>query len=569
VTVRAGGSRVLLSGVGVAGVVWRGVIAVAWLAFAASPAVAAPADPDPSFGQGGLALVDASQAVRGAALAPDGGIVVASDRFTATKLTRTGALDTSFGTNGTATAPVPAPQALFLSFAVVVQDDGRIVVGGTDDPVWDGSSSPHFALARFLADGTPDPTFGSGGMVVMALSAGERDSEVTALARAPGGGVIACGAVDGLQGPGRMVLARFDGAGHLDGSFGSGGLVSGPAGHCHDVARGPGGTVLVGGSLEYSVSTPTFIAARYLADGTPDPSFAAGGVASTTVPLDNACNHVNVLPQPDGKVVLTGEWDTQFELLRLDAAGRPDPTFGAAGVVTTRTSQSLHCGPAALQANGKVILGGTELVPPSDRRFAAARYLPDGSLDPSFGGGVVFSTFGSSDYADVGGLLLQPDGRIVAVANVGDSHGHAYLGAWRLLGDGPGGAPADPDALGWAPPPAPASAPPGRVSRATLRLAMTRLRHALATRRARRGLQRGGVTVHVAMPAGTRVTLTSSKRTLARGSARNLRTGLRLRTTRAGMRVLRRRGRVRVRARARLAPALAASTTIVLPGRSR
>jgi uncharacterized delta-60 repeat protein len=343
--------------------------------------------------------------------------VVASDRFTVTKLTRVGALDTTFGTNGTAMATVPAPQALFRSSAILAQDDGRIVVGGTDDPVWDGNPEPHFALARFLADGRPDPSFGSGGMVVMTVSAGERDSEVTALAPARGGGVVACGAVDGLQGAGRIVLARFDSGGRLDPSFGSGGLASGPAGHCHDLAGGPAGTLLVGGSLEYAVSNPTFIAARYLADGTPDRSFADQGIAGTAVPLDNACNHVNVLPQPDGKVVLTGEWDSQFELLRLDASGRPDPTFGTAGVVTTRTSQSLHCGPAALQANGKIILGGTELVPPSDGRFAAARYMPDGSLDPSFGGGVVFSTFGSSDYADVGGLVLQPDGKIVAIAS--------------------------------------------------------------------------------------------------------------------------------------------------------
>jgi uncharacterized delta-60 repeat protein len=554
-------------------------MAMAWLAFAASPAVAAPGDPDPSFGQGGLALVDASQAVQGAALTPDGGILVASDRFTVTKLTHSGALDTSFGSDGTAMATVPAPEAFFHSSAVVVQDDGRIVVGGTDDPVWDGNPLPHFALARFLADGRPDPSFGSGGMVVMTIAPGERDSEVTALAVARDGGVVACGAVDGFQGPGRIVLARFDGAGRLDPGFGSGGVASGPTGHCHDVSRGPGGTLLVGGSLEYSVSNPTFIAARYLADGTPDRSFAASGVAGTSVPLDNACNHVNVLPQPDGKVVLTGQWDTEFEVLRLDAAGRPDPTFGHGGVVTTRTSQSLHCGPAALQANGKVILGGTELVPPSDRRFAAARYLPDGSLDPSFGGGVVFSTFGSSDYADVGGLVLQPDGRIVAIANVGDSQGHLYLGAWRLLGDGPGGAPADADALGWTPPSALAdhqAATSLQARHARLRLAMGALRRALATRRARRALQRGGVTVHVALPTQTRLRLVMRgkhrrHRTMAVGhaTATHGRTRLPLRTSRAGMHVLRQPGPRRLTAVARLAVggghSLTARTTIRLP----
>ena len=532
--------------------------------------------------------MDASQAVHGAALTPDGGIVVASDRFTVTKLTHSGALDTSFGSNGTAMATVPAPQAFFRSSALLVQDNGRIVVGGTDDPVWDGSSLSHFALARFLADGRPDPSFGSGGMVVMTVAAGERDSEVTALAPAPGGGVVACGAVDGLQGPGRVVLAHLDDAGRLDPGFGSGGIASGPAGHCHAVARGPGGTLLVGGSLEYAVNNPTFIAERYLADGTPDRSFAAGGVANTAVPLDNACNHVQVLPQPDGKIVLTGQRDNQFELLRLDASGRPDSTFGNAGVVTTRTSQSLHCGPAVLQANGKIIVGGTELVPPSDRRFAGARYLPDGSLDPSFGGGVVFNSFGSSDYADVGGLLLQPDGRIVAIANVGDSHGHLYLGAWRLLGDGPGGAPANPDTLGWTPPLASADHhttqgdmhAPAWTSRATarakIRLAMSSLRHALATRRARRALQRGGVTIQVVLPTRTLLTLVvrskhSRHTTLAlgRSRAKDGRTHLRLRTTRAGMRLLRKTGPMRLNALAHLpvedGHTVTARTTIVLP----
>lgn len=286
--------------------VWRVVIAVASLALAASPAGAAPADPDPSYGQGGVALVDASQVVQDAASTPDGGIVVASDSFTVTRLTHGGALDTSFGTNAIAMATIPAPQASFRSSTLLVQDDGRIVVGGWDDPVWDGDSAVHFALARFLPDGRPDPTFGSDGFVVVTVSVGERDSEVTALASAPGGGVVACGAVDGRQGPGRMVLGRFDGEGRLDPSFGTRGLASGPAGHCHALARGPGGTLLVGGSLEYTVPTPTFIAARYFADGTPDSSFADHGVATTATPLDSSCKHVHVLPQPDGKVVLTG-----------------------------------------------------------------------------------------------------------------------------------------------------------------------------------------------------------------------------------------------------------------------
>jgi uncharacterized delta-60 repeat protein len=566
-------------------VIRRALIVVVSLALVAPPAVAAPSDPDPSYGQGGVALVDAYQTVRGAAATPDGGIVVVSDAFTVTKLTRDGGLDAGFGVNGTATAPVPAPQAFFRSTAVLVQDDGRIVVGGQDDPVWDGNSWAHFALARFLADGRPDPSFGSGGMVVMSLSADERDSVLAALAPAPGGRIVACGASNDAQGQGTLALARFDGTGHLDAGFGSGGVVRGPTGFCDTMARGPGGTLLLGGSGRDAAGNPTFMAARYRADGAPDSSFGSGGFVTTAIPRDSSGGFMHALSQPDGKVVLTGQWDYQFELLRLDASGRPDETFGTAGVVRTGAPDTLHCGPAALQANGKVVLGGQEHVDPSNRRFAIARYQSDGSLDPSFGGGFVFSSLGPFDYADIGALVLQPDGRIVAIGGVGDSHGHVYLGALRLLGDGPGGAPADPDALGWSPPAsgdAPGKPPAGALTgsaptrRASLRAVMGSLRRTLGTRRARRALRHGSLTVAVVLPAGNRLTLALAGRrsphaTLARGSARARagRTPLRLRTTRAGKRLLGRAGRMRLSVRARLlvahGPAIAASTTIALP----
>jgi hypothetical protein len=75
-----------------------------------------------------------------------------------------------------------------------------------------------------------------------------------------------------------------------------------------------------------------------------------------------------------GKVVLTGSFDSRWALVRLDASGRPDPSFGTAGVAMTAAAQSLYCGPSALQANGKIVLSGGELVPPSFRRVAIARY---------------------------------------------------------------------------------------------------------------------------------------------------------------------------------------------------
>jgi uncharacterized delta-60 repeat protein len=415
----------------------------------------------------------------------------------------------------------------------------------------------------------------------MALSADERDSIVAALARGPGDRIVACGAGRDGEGRSALALARFDDTGRLDPSFGAGGLVRGPDGFCDAMARGPGGMLLLGGSGHDAAGNPTLMAARYLADGSPDTSFGDGGTAATSIPMDTSRGVMHVLAQPDGKVVLTGQWDYQFELVRLDASGRPDPTFGAAGVVRAGASGSLHCGPAALQANGKIVLGGQEQVAGSDRRFAIARFLPDGALDAGFAGGFVYSFLGPFDYADIGALVLQPDGRIVATGSVGDSHGNLFLGALRLPGDGPGGAPADPDALGWLPSADRSATAPGATSaaarRASLRAALRSLRTTLVSRRARRALRHGGLTVRVALPAGNRLTVALARarapqRTLARGSVRARRTGrarLRLRTTRAGIRVLRAKGPVRVKARVRLliahGPVLAASLAIRLP----
>lgn len=603
----------------------RVLIAMVSLAFAASPAVAAPSDPDPSFGQDGLSLVNALPFVRGAAPTPDGGIAVAGDQFTVTKLTPAGALDLSFGVDGTATAPVPAPRALFRSAALLVQDDGRIVIGGQIDPEWDGNPYAHFALARFLADGTPDLTFGSGGIVVMSVSPTEADSMVNALASVPGGGILACGVV-GTQGLGTLALAQFDSRGRLDPSFGPDGIVLGPAGFCDGMARGPGGTILLAGSVHYSSINPTFMAARYLANGTPDRSFASGGLAITTIPIDFSCR-IGVLAQPDGKVVLTGSFDSRYAVVRLDASGRPDPTFGTAGVATTAATQSLYCGPSALQANGKIVLTGGQLVPPSFRRVAVARYRPDGSLDASFSaGGPILPSMGSGEYTDAGAMALQPDGKIDVIGDVGDTHGDLYLASWRLLGDGPGGAPADPDALGWRPPPVPnddpgqppddpqsagtppttgdrssaahaalhgheGSGPSGQRSeasgsaphasspsagRASLRAVTRALHRTLSSRRARRALGAGGLALQVVLPAGDRLSVAlpdarSPHETLAYGvsTAASGRTQLRLITTRAGRRQLTTSRPLRLTLRTRLvstkSPALEGTTTITLP----
>ena len=113
-------------------------------------------------------------------------------------------------------------------------------------------------------------------------------------------------------------------------------------------------------------------------------------------------------------------------LLGSIAVARPggrDAAFGRAGTVRTNfTPRDDHANDVAIQADGKILAVGLANSGPQGRRgtFAIARYNPDGTLDPSFGGdGKVETNFTPwDDHAN--GVAIQIDGKIVAVG-VGNS----------------------------------------------------------------------------------------------------------------------------------------------------
>lgn len=121
-----------------------------------------------------------------------------------------------------------------------------------------------------------------------------------------------------------------------------------------------------------------FSLARYNADGTLDSTYGEGGRVVTTG-SDRFGAYAAVL-QVDNRIVVAGG-NRDFVLVRYDADGTPDRTFGTDGVVRTDfSSQSELARAVVLQSDGKIIAAGE-----SNRDFALARYNPDGTLDTSFG----------------------------------------------------------------------------------------------------------------------------------------------------------------------------------------
>src|SRR5262249_29637012 len=104
-----------------------------------------------------------------------------------------------------------------------------------------------------------------------------------------------------------------------------------------------------------------------------------------------------------------------FALARYNADGSLDGSFGTGGKATTAFGTSYSSAFAvALQGDGDIVAAGNTFSG-AYQDFGLARYQTDGSRDGSVGtGGTVATAFGTSDDLALA-VVLQGDGRIVAV----------------------------------------------------------------------------------------------------------------------------------------------------------
>jgi uncharacterized delta-60 repeat protein len=343
-----------------------------------------------------------------------------------TTLPTNGALDPTFGTGGILSTSLP-PAA-----AVAVQPDGGLLVLGG------------LKLARFLAGGAPDVTFGTSGVVSVTAGGGSLDA-TQALALQPDGKILVAGY--GTTGSGQdFALLRYLPDGSLDTGFGTGGVAwtdfAGSTDRAYDVAVQPDGKIVVAG---YATFTPTalpdsdFAVARYLADGSPDTAFGAGGTAHAGIAGRVDFGYA-VGVQSDGGIVVAGRAgfdggsDPDFGIVRFDAAGILDPAFGTAGVVRVDLAGGLwnEAADLAIQPDGRIVVSGLAR-PGGVYVFTTLRLLADGTPDASFGvAGAARTGLGGNDFGRA--VALQADGRIVVVGQ--SSTGGGDFGVVRYAADG-------------------------------------------------------------------------------------------------------------------------------------
>jgi uncharacterized delta-60 repeat protein len=209
-----------------------------------------------------------------------------------------------------------------------------------------------------------------------------------------------------------MVLTDFSGAGSGD--------------IAQAMAIQSDGKIVVAGRTSSDGSHTDFALARYTTKRALDPTFGNGGKVTTDVAFDYTRD---VAIQSDGKIVVAGHIhrldpsganSSNVGLVRYTSTGQLDPTFGVGGVVETDFGSINEQGVAlAMQPDGKILVAGqidTSWTTGTGYDFLLARYTGSGSLDPTFGsGGWLLTNFDgtNSDYA--ADVLVQPDGKIVAV----------------------------------------------------------------------------------------------------------------------------------------------------------
>ncbi len=306
---------------------------------------------------------------------------------------------------------------------MAAQTDGKIIVAG-------GTSPKKFAVARLLADGTSDTTFGTDGLV---------ETTVLSVNTLPLKGVVVQAdgkivAVGPAIGPGPtsydFVVLRYNTNGTLDSTFGDAGAVVTDFGNTDDYPRSialqPDGRILVAGEnqLNAMASTTNFIVARYNTDGSLDASFGTGG--KVTIDVKNTPDEGGyVALLPGGKIMVAGASGTvaggspyEMSAVRLNSNGSLDTTFANGGkMVTTFGGSGDHVAYAVVaDVTGRTTLGGVfGGTTPDD--FGLVRLSSAGGADPTFGdSGVVSTDFSSAgDALDV--LLLQSDGRLLGAGN--------------------------------------------------------------------------------------------------------------------------------------------------------
>jgi uncharacterized delta-60 repeat protein len=408
-----------------------GLLILVMAALGAAPPAGADGMLDPGFGNGGLVVTAFPGAFSGdialsLVVLPDGRAVAAGStnvnlpttHMAVARYLTTGALDTTFDGDGLVTVPFvpppPGPDTFSEARAVLPQADGRLVLVGSAAAF----QATVFAVARLNADGSLDSAFGTGGRVTTPFP-GSAQAQAGVLQA--DGRIVAVGMIGSGS---SIAAARYNGDGSLDPTFGTGGTLIVPLPGPFDIRdaalQADGKLVIAGTRPSSPFLSRDFALVRLLPSGALDVSFSGDGLATTDFGGIETGHSVIVLD--DGRLVLAGSRGTalpnivtDFALARYLPDGTLDTTFGTAGLALIDSGEPEYPGQVVQLPNGNLLVAGSTSNQGAPVDFLLARLLPNGSLDSSFGtGGFLRTDFATNADECHAVAIAGPDRLLVA-----------------------------------------------------------------------------------------------------------------------------------------------------------
>lgn len=261
-------------------------------------------------------------------------------KTTAPKAQSAGELDQTFAHSGLQTLAFPAARKT-IGNSVAVLPSGRIMVSTT---VIDASGASNYGLARLLADGHLDTSFGQGGYLTGQFVRG-RLSQGGNLAVDESGVFWLCAVLADATGKLEQIIVRFKADGTLDPEFGDA-----QTGYRVVPMRIPTLNNATGGRLILAQSTSAkatpdrllFITsqggrgllARLFLDGKDDGGFAENGWKALTLPGVAITLH-GVVQLSDGQILVHGKTEVtnQGLVMAYDRSGQDAESFGEKGTL--------------------------------------------------------------------------------------------------------------------------------------------------------------------------------------------------------------------------------------------
>lgn len=348
-----------------------------------------------------------------------------------------GRLDKSFQNEGVAFAAfdegsafsnigtAPANGSAAMAHAVMIDKNMRVVAAGCANV----KGRNQIALARFEEkNGALDGNFGVGGRSLSGDDLGEF-CEARALAIDFQNRILTAGFVQKNEGPdySDLAIVCYTEDGKIDSSFGYEGTIITNFWKVRDefayaIGLSADQKVVVAGVGYEDEDMAQLVAARYTRDGDLDRSYGHSGRVVTEFTRDLSPELYDMAIDRSGRIIAAGRaflnGKGQFAMIRYDAEGQRDRTFGANGVATIKMSGAgtERAAAVAVYPDGRIVVAGESDADAGGGGLVLVRFLSNGQPDRSFGGkGYVRVDIPPSRSETVSDVALDLTGRVVVI----------------------------------------------------------------------------------------------------------------------------------------------------------